>query len=189
MAARVGITRDAVIDVALAVLAEEGPDGMTLGAVARRLGIRTQSLYAHVDGADGLRRAVAIHGLRRLTAKVTAATIGVDGVDALRAIVAAHLSAATDEPDLYDLSIHPPGDDPELADALLAANEPLTLVCDRLGFAADDRVHWTRLMLSSVAGYSRLRSTGRFTLPADDTETARRLLDMLVAAAPTDGGG
>lgn len=184
MAARVGITRADVIDAALEVLAEQGPGGLSLGAVARRLGIRTQSLYAHVDGADGLRRALAIHGLDRLTAAMTAATIGVDGPDALRAVVGAHLAAATGEPDLYDLSIHPPGDDPELTAAVRRANEPLGLVLDRLGLAADDRVHWTRLMLSTVAGYGRLRTTGRFALPVDEDETEPRLVDMLVAAAP-----
>lgn len=184
MAARVGITRADVIDAALEVLGEQGPGGLSLGAVARRLGIRTQSLYAHVDGADGLRRALAIHGLDRLTAAMTAATIGVDVPDALRAVVAAHAEAAAGDPDLYDLSIHPPGDDPELTAAVGRANEPLGLVLDRLGLSSDDRVHWTRLMLSSVAGYGRLRGTDRFALPVDEDETGRRLVDMLVAAVP-----
>lgn len=189
MAARVGITRDDVIDAGLAVLAEHGPDGLSLGAVARRLGIRTQSLYAHVDGVDGLRRALAIHGLDDLAGVVSAAAIGVDGVEALRAVVAAHVLAATRNPDLYDLSIHPPGDDPELTEAVRRAGEPLGLVLERLGLGPADQIHWTRLLLSSVAGYGRLRSSGRFALTADEGETERRLVDMLVAAAPAAAGG
>ena len=36
---------------------------VALRPVAERLGVRVQSLYAHVDGADGLRRALALRGL------------------------------------------------------------------------------------------------------------------------------
>ncbi|GJM39586.1 MAG: hypothetical protein DHS20C19_29530 [Acidimicrobiales bacterium] len=184
MAARVGINRDDVVASAVDLLAESGPAAISLAAVAGRLGIRTQSLYAHVDGADGLRRAIAVHGLGRLRDQVTAAALGVSGPPAIESIVRVHLAFATASPDLYDLSIHPPTEDPELAAAVAAAGEPLTSVLASCGVSDDDAIHWTRLLLASVGGYARLRSTGRFTLPVDDGATGERLVAMLVAALP-----
>ena len=61
MAARRGVTADRVAAAALAVLDEAGRvTDVRPAAVAKRLGIRSQSLYAHVDGATGLRRLLAL---------------------------------------------------------------------------------------------------------------------------------
>ena len=77
MAARAGLRRDGVIAAAVETI-DDGvrPADLSLSALARRLGIRPQSLYAHIDGADGLRRAVAVAGLDALATVVTAAGIG-----------------------------------------------------------------------------------------------------------------
>ncbi|MEM7141843.1 MAG: WHG domain-containing protein [Actinomycetota bacterium] len=189
MAARVGIQRDDVLAVAVELLDEVGEDALSLGAVARRLGIRTQSLYAHVDGADGLRRVLAVHGLERLRDETTAAALGVDGVEAVAGVIRAHLAVASASPALYDVAIHPPGTDPELVAAVAAAGTPLQAVLAGCGLDGDDVTHWTRLMLSSVAGYARLRARGRFALPVDDDETEDRLVSMLVAALPARASG
>ena len=185
MAARDGISRQDVVEAGVSLLAETGPEGLSLSAVARRLGIRTQSLYAHVDGLDGLRRSLAVLGLGRLCDDVTAAALGVDGRTAIDRIIRAHLALATSSPDLYDLSIHPPGDDPELTAAVADAGVPLSTVLTCLHVLDDDAVHWTRLLLASVSGYARLCGSGRFALPVDDEGTAERLVEMLVAALPT----
>ena len=101
MAARVGLARGDVVSAAVALLDEGGtPDDVTLGAVARRLGIRTQSIYAHVDGADGLRRAMALAGLGELREGVTDAAVGVSGRLAVESIVHAHLAVAIGRPGL-----------------------------------------------------------------------------------------
>ena len=65
MATQVGLDHDAVIDAAAALVDEDGVEALTLAALAARLGIRSQSLYAHVDGLDGLLRDLALHSVRR----------------------------------------------------------------------------------------------------------------------------
>jgi AcrR family transcriptional regulator len=51
---RRALTREAVVDAALEVLDEGGVDGMSMRAVAERLGTGAASLYAHVSGKDEL---------------------------------------------------------------------------------------------------------------------------------------
>jgi AcrR family transcriptional regulator len=51
---RRALSREAIVDAALAVLDEGGVDGMNMRAVAERLGTGPASLYAHVSGKDEL---------------------------------------------------------------------------------------------------------------------------------------
>jgi AcrR family transcriptional regulator len=51
---RRALTREAVVDAALEVLDEGGVEGMSMRAVADRLGTGAASLYAHVSGKDEL---------------------------------------------------------------------------------------------------------------------------------------
>jgi len=66
MAAGIGLDREQVIEEAAALADESGAHAVTLAALAARLGVRSQSLYAHVDGLDGLRRDLAVLGQRSL---------------------------------------------------------------------------------------------------------------------------
>jgi AcrR family transcriptional regulator len=73
---RAGLDREAVI-AAAAELADSRPDGLdavTLTGLADRLGVRTPSLYAHIDGLADLRRQLGARGARQLTVAVVAAT-------------------------------------------------------------------------------------------------------------------
>ena len=99
MARKVGVDKEQVVDAALEVLDAAGrPEAVTLGAVAERVGIRTQSLYAHVDGAVGLRRELALRALGELAEVVTRAAVGRSGPAAVEAILQARLDYALVHP-------------------------------------------------------------------------------------------
>ena len=142
MAAPVGLDPEQVVAAALEVLDERGRlDAVSLREVAGRLGVRTQSLYAHVDGADGLRHALALAGLDALTDVLTAAAIGRSGGDAVAAIVHAYYRFAVDRPGLYDATLQPPGDDEELGRAIAGVTRPLNLVFASYGLDERAAVH------------------------------------------------
>jgi AcrR family transcriptional regulator len=185
MAARAGVTRDDVVAEAVAMLdAGTDPRDVRLGAIARSLGIRSQSLYAHVDGSDGLRRALAVAGLEALEAVVAPAAIGCSGPNGVESIVRAHLGFAMQRPGLYLAAIHPPGNDELLLDAIRAVSAPLEIVLTSLGVDEAEQVHWTRLFLAAVSGFVMLRRDGQLTLPVDADDTAERLVNMLVDQLP-----
>jgi AcrR family transcriptional regulator len=52
-------SRAEILRAATDVLESEGPDGLTMQAVAARVGVRAPSLYKHVPGRDALVRLVA----------------------------------------------------------------------------------------------------------------------------------
>ena len=51
---RASLSREAVVDAAVVVLDEAGPEGLTMRAVALRLDAGAMSLYRHVSGRDEL---------------------------------------------------------------------------------------------------------------------------------------
>jgi AcrR family transcriptional regulator len=189
----VGLDREHVVDVAVAVLEEVGRvDGVALREVAARLGVRTQSLYAHVDGADGLRRALALRGLDALAERLTAAAIGKAGGDAIEAVVRAYVRFAQEHPGLFEASQRPPGEDADLAEAIGAVMRTLNLVFESYGLDAEAAVHWHRIVWASVYGFAVLRRDGLFTLPGDVDETLTHLIRAFVrqieaeVSAPAD---
>ena len=179
MAAPVGLDRDAVVGAAVEVLEGAGRvDAVSLRLVAEQLGVRVQSLYAHVDGADGLRHALALRGLDALAATLTEAAIGRAGPDAVAAIVRAYLAFAADHPGLWDATLTPPGDDPELVAAMGAVTRPLDLVLASAGFDRTEATHWYRIVFATIHGFSVLRRDGTLTLDADPDDTVERIVAM-----------
>ena len=182
MAARRGVTADQVGRAALEVLDEIGNvDGVGPVMVAARLGIRPQSLYAHVDGVDGLRRLLALRSLADLGDAVIGAAVGRSGRDAVDSVVRAHLDFAMAWPGRFSAAIHPPGSDPDLLAAVERVGSPLQTVLEIMGLDADARVHWTRLQLSLVWGFATLWRDGRLTLGPAPESTVDHLVAALLA--------
>ena len=48
------LSRDRIVTAAVEIVDAEGPDALTMRAVARRLGAGTMSLYRHVSGREEL---------------------------------------------------------------------------------------------------------------------------------------
>jgi AcrR family transcriptional regulator len=187
VAAPVGLDRAQVVDAAVAVLVEQGRlDAVSLAQVAARLGIRAQSLYAHVDGADGLRQALALRGLSAIGERLTAAAAGRTGADALEAIVRAYYAFAIERPGLYDASLRPPGDDPELIDATAAVTHPLNVVFASYGLEPDAAVHWYRIVFAGVHGFATLQRDGLLTLPGDPEDSLGRMIQAFVHQIEAD---
>jgi AcrR family transcriptional regulator len=187
LSARVGLNRRTVVEAAVEIL-EEGTavDAVTLAAVAERLGVRTQSLYSHVDGLDGLRRELALHAIGALGRELSAAAMGRAGADAVEAIIRAYLGFAAAHPGLFGATLRAPGDDPDLAEAVATVTTPLNLVFRSYGLAPDALVHWYRLVWATVCGFAMLRREGLFTRPGHPDDTIRHMVRVFAGQLEHD---
>ena len=155
-------------------------DAVSLAQVAARIGIRTQSLYAHVEGLDGLRRALALRGLSALGERLAAAAKGsVDG-EAIEAVVRAYYAFAIEHPGLYDASLQPPGQDPELRAAMTTVMGPLNVVFDRYGLDDAASLHWYRIVFAGVHGFAALQRDGLLTMPGDPATSLGHMIQAFV---------
>lgn len=66
-------TIEEILDLAMDVMAEQGVAGLSLGEVARRMGIRPPSLYGYFPSKHALYDAVFARGARSIVERLTAA--------------------------------------------------------------------------------------------------------------------
>jgi AcrR family transcriptional regulator len=184
VAAPVGLTREQVVDAAVAELDAVGRlDGVALRAVAARLGVRTQSLYAHVDGADGLRRALALRGLEALGAALAEAVDAVDdgaAAEAIEAVVRAYLRFARERPGLYEATVRPREADHEVSATIDRVTEPLRRVLASFGLDEDAARYWYRIVFAATYGLIQMRRAGIELPPREVDETVCRLVRAVV---------
>src|SRR5579875_3074672 len=112
MPSRAGLDPDAVVRAA-ADLADAAGGEVRLADLAAHLGVRTPSLYNHIAGQEGLRRELALLGLRELYARLARAAIGRAADDAILALAHAYRGFAREHPGLYAATLRAPapGDD------------------------------------------------------------------------------
>ena len=90
-----------IVDVALALLAEEGPDGLSMRRLADRLGIRAPSIYKHLPDKQALEAAIISAGFELQAEVFEHALEGSD--DPLGALAGAYRRFAKAHPHLYRL--------------------------------------------------------------------------------------
>lgn len=178
---RAGLGREAVLDAAEEILARDGAASLTLAKIARRLGVRTPSLYHHVDGLDGLRRALRLRGFAGLRDALGEAALGRSGDDAVRELAHAYRRWAAEHPGLYELTLHGQSDaDPEDARAAFQVVRIVTGALRGYGLAGDDALHAARILRATLHGFVALEAADGFGLDLDPTVTFERLVDGLV---------
>ncbi len=192
MARAVGrrLTRDAVLDAAVELVDETGAAGLTLAALAKRLGIRSPSLYNHVDGQAGLLRALRLRAVTALRQELADAAVGRSGSEALASLAGAYRRFARRRPGFYELTTRSTeGDDAELQAAGTATVEVVLAVLRGYGLAGADAVHATRMVRAALHGFAVLEASQGFglQLSVDDSFsfTVAALDDALRAVAPS----
>jgi AcrR family transcriptional regulator len=177
---RRGLDRAQVVDAAIAIADEEGLEAVTLARVAAALGVRSPSLYNHVDGRDGLIRAIAARSTRELATALRRAATGRAGGDAIAAVAQAQRDFARAHPGRYAATVAAPAPGhAEHEEAAADAVDVLTSVLGGTGLEGDDVIHAVRALRSAVHGFAALEASGGFGLAVDTDESFRRLVEVV----------
>ena len=182
MATKAGLTRTAVLEAAAALADEHGLDALTLAALAARLGVTTPTLYHYFPGQPGLRRELALVGLRDLEVTLGRAVMGKAGADALRALADAYRAYVNEHPGLYAATVRAAPDDAELAVAQTRVVEIALRALDAYRLSPDDAIHAVRMLRSIAHGFATIEVAGGFGIPLAVNETFRRLVDSYLGA-------
>ena len=159
-----------------------GLEGLALGKVAEDLGVRTSALYNHVDGVDGLRRALSIHASQNLAELLRDAAVGRSGAAALAEVAHAYRRFAIDHSGQYASTLLPTGatDDggPEPQADIVRV---IARILEGFGLEGDTAVHGARIVRSAIHGFVTLEATESFVNPQDHDESFTALVAFLVA--------
>jgi AcrR family transcriptional regulator len=101
MSPRIGLDLPTLLKAATEIADASGIEGVTLAELAKKLTIKTPSLYNHINGLPDLRNKLAIHGLNLLYQSMLNASEGSTDDEAVRALGKAYLSFSRKPPGLY----------------------------------------------------------------------------------------
>jgi AcrR family transcriptional regulator len=183
--ARAGLDTDAVVAAAAQLADADGLEAVTLARLATTLGVRSPSLYAHVDGLDDLRRRLATRGARDLAGQLQKAVAGRSRGDALSAMADAYRAYARAHPGTYAALQRPPvRGDAEGAGAAADAVDVVLAVLRGYGLEGDEAIHAARIIRAALHGFVALETAGGFGIPLDLDDSYARLVDVLDRGLP-----
>ena len=181
----VRLDKQAVLQTAVDLVNAEGMESLTLSHLAEKLGIRSPSLYNHVDGLPGLQRELAVMNAKLLADRLSEAAIGRSGSELFMAVAQAFRIYVKEYPGLYMSTLRSSGNQ-AVQDENLIHEEERALkiglaVMASLGLQGEDAIHALRAFRSMVHGFATLEVAGGFGLPEDCDESFHRLVETLAA--------
>ncbi|MEZ5149582.1 TetR/AcrR family transcriptional regulator [Rhodococcus zopfii] len=154
------LTRDKVIDAALAVVDEYGWEQLTMSTLANRVGVTGASLYNHVRGLDDVRSEVQIRTMAALGDRLREEAMGRSGIDGLRRLIAAYRSWTVENHRRYRALTTAPIDRAALMAAALDANTALRAVLVSCGVPEEDSLDAAVALFAAVHGFAMIEGTG-----------------------------
>lgn len=182
------LTRDIVVETAATMADEMGDaESLTLAAIARKLSVRSPSLYNHVDGIDDLRRGMSLYAVRKLVQYLQTATAGEVGRDALLSTAVAYRRFAREHPGIYALTIRAPNaDDTELSNLAQMLLQSLLLIMASLGLEGEDALHAVRGLRALLHGFVSLEVAEGYRMPLSLDVSFQRVVAAFVDGLQAD---
>jgi len=183
---RAGLTPDAVVDVALALVDEKGLDALSLAAVADRAGVAAPSLYKHVGSLAALRDLMATKVVHAMARAWSSAAVGRSHDDAVAALLRAYRDFVLAHPGWYALVPLDPvhRGSPALAEAGRELLRVIFAVLRGYGLEDEAATHAARRIRAAVHGFAELQAGGGFGMAEDIDDSFEQLIAMVVASLP-----
>lgn len=99
MGRKTQISKDVILQAALAMLIRDGYSAINIKTLSKEIGCSTQPLVWHFENMDGLRRALADYALMYANEKMCPSTNG--AIDAFEQVGRAYIKMALYEPNLF----------------------------------------------------------------------------------------
>ena len=179
------LTRQDVIEAAIACIEKEGVSALGVNRVARELGIKPPAIYKHLQGNAELKKAVALAIYQLLFAELDRKTAGIKEPRALlKAGGFATLNFARLHPGLYQVmmqfQLQP--DDPESASVIQASQSLFKGLLGSQDISKAKLIDLMRMVNSAIVGFTYLEHSGLLTLPRSTDDSFEVMLDALFVA-------
>jgi AcrR family transcriptional regulator len=158
-----GLTKEIIIAEAVAFIEETGQPEVSLHELARRLEIKTPSLYNHIKNTKELQYAVFQFAIDKFVVNQKLATENKKKDEAVKAFANAYYSFATENKGLYRLIMSMPSeeDDMEKKMALPLLNTVVSILSD-YALTEETIAHWQRVFRAILHGFISQEYLGYF---------------------------
>jgi AcrR family transcriptional regulator len=170
-----GNLKQKLLDSAVTLIAEAGPQAFTLREVARRAGVSHNAPYRHFRDREDLLAAVAAEGFEGLTAPMTEAMLeGRTGVERLRLAGRGYVQFALRSPQHILVMFEMPVPDQPRPEHVAAGQRAFQVLLDAIsavqfegGLPAGDPQSFAIAAWAAVHGLAKLSMSGRLPFHAD----------------------
>ncbi|MFE9696664.1 TetR/AcrR family transcriptional regulator [Streptomyces sp. NPDC006270] len=177
---RAGLTAERVVRAGAELADEIGFEHATPSELARKLNIKTASLYSHIKNAHDLKSKIALLALEELADQASAALAGRAGRDALVAFADAYRDYALRHPGRFTAARFPLDADAAAASAGLRHSRMMRAILRGYDLTELQQTHAVRLLGSFFSGYVELESAGGFRHSSPGSqESWTEILDAL----------
>jgi AcrR family transcriptional regulator len=171
------LNRDKIIATAAELIEEIGLKNIALNKLADKLGIKTPSLYNHLDGLDDLYAGLVDLGMERLGEFLRDSAIGISKEEALEAVAYSYRQFVKENPELYKAIMKSPKlDTIDNIHDIKSVFEIMHKILEPYKYSTEDEMHIIRGFRSIVHGFASLENDGFFKGHADLEESFRLLV-------------
>ncbi|MBM6886322.1 TetR/AcrR family transcriptional regulator [Pseudoflavonifractor phocaeensis] len=158
-----GLTKDLILAEAVACMESTGQPVVSLHEVARRLGVKTPSLYNHIKNTKELRYEIFQYAIGQFVANQRAATANKRKDEAVRAFAEAYHTFATENKGLYRLIMSIPSEEDDRAkEVAIPLLETVVEILTDYGLTEESVAHWQRVFRAILHGFISEEDLGYF---------------------------
>jgi AcrR family transcriptional regulator len=178
---RAGLAPASVTEAAAVLADEVGFAQLSMGLLAERLGVKTPSLYKHVDNLADLIHRIAVLAATELADALRDAIQGRAGTDALIAAAQAMRAYVKDHPGRYAArnAAQPRGPEDPLTTAITRMLGSLSAVLRGYQLDPAEEIHALRMLPSTLHGFATLEVEGGFRFDADVNDSFAWMVELI----------
>lgn len=189
MGTKKNLNTETILNAAAELAEEKGIENISLLQVAKKLGIKSPSLYNHLSGVQDLSLGIARLAVGRLEDTIRSAAVGRSKEDALVAIACAYRKFAKENPELYKAILRfPDYNDSGVQETGHAIVRILYQVMEPYHYSKEETIHFGRGFRSALHGFVSLEEAGFFqSTEADVNKSYEQLVLRLISTLKPKG--
>lgn len=161
--ARKGLDSEMIISTAAQLIEEKGYANFSLNELAAKLGVKTASLYNHIESIREVNSKISRLAVNRLHQLLENAIFEKNRDHALLSLATAYRNFAKDNPELYKAVIRlPSSEDDQLKESGAEVVEPIIAVLKQYALDEFDMIHLSRALRSALHGFVEMEEAGFF---------------------------
>lgn len=159
-----GLNKEIIVESAKDMIEKDGVQQFSMRKLSERLGVKTASLYTHIESMDALFTEIGLAALNDHKECLLNAIGDKHGDAAIEAAAKGYREFATEHVELYRLIMQmPSGNDEVLKEAAEMTTEPFMKILDDYHISDNRKMHWQRVLRGVMHGFVSEEQAGYFS--------------------------
>jgi len=177
------IDKQTIIQAAANLANKDGLEKVTLKELAEIFGIRSPSLYNHIQGLDELRNSLMFYGWAQLGDDIAMSAVGKSGDDAVRAMCKSYRDYSTVNPGVFEAMMwYNQHSSQEAAQTTVGLTKLISLVLSAYNLKEDEKIHTSRMFRSFLQGFCSIANNNSFADPISVDESFDFAVELLIGS-------